>query len=96
MVHWYGGDDFAKALQKFIESGPLAWIWFTMLICNAIIPWLTLWNKKIRRFPGLLFMIGLLINVGMWFERYMIIPMSLTINRMPFTWRIYVPRSRSR
>jgi Ni/Fe-hydrogenase subunit HybB-like protein len=62
-----------------------------MLICNVAIPFLTLWNKKIRRTPGLLFTIGLLINVGMWFERYIIIPVSLTINRMPFTWRTYVP-----
>ena len=33
----------------------------------------------------------MLINVGMWLERYIIIPETLTINRMPFTWRIYVP-----
>ena len=36
--------------------------------------------------------IGIIINIGMWLERYVIIPMTLTINRMPFTWRIYVPR----
>ena len=54
-------------------------------------PWLTLWNKKIRSTPGLLFVVGLLINVGMWFERYIIIPTSLAVNRMPFTWREYVP-----
>ncbi|MFN3492323.1 MAG: molybdopterin oxidoreductase, partial [Anaerolineales bacterium] len=35
--------------------------------------------------------VGILINVGMWFERYIIIPISLTINRMPFTWRMYTP-----
>jgi molybdopterin-containing oxidoreductase family membrane subunit len=92
MVTWYGGDSISKALQKFIESGPVSWVLFTVLICNALIPWLTLWNRNLRRTPGALFMVGLLINVGMWFERYMIIPLSLTINRMPFTWRIYVPR----
>jgi molybdopterin-containing oxidoreductase family membrane subunit len=66
-------------------------MWFAMLICNVAIPILTLWNKKIRRTPGLLFTIGLIINFGMWFERYIIIPISLTITRMPFTWRLYKP-----
>ena len=35
--------------------------------------------------------ISMLVNVGMWFERYVIIPISLSINRMPFTWRLYQP-----
>jgi molybdopterin-containing oxidoreductase family membrane subunit len=62
-----------------------------MLICNIAVPWLFLWNKKARRTPWLMVTIGLLINVGMWLERFVIIPMSLSINRMPFTWRIYTP-----
>jgi len=91
IVQWYGGDKFTKILLHFHENGPLGWMWFGMLICNIVIPWLLLWNKKFRRNPALLFSIGLIINVGMWFERYVIIPISLTINRMPFTWRMYVP-----
>jgi Ni/Fe-hydrogenase subunit HybB-like protein len=92
MVQWYGGDKFTQMLLDFHEKGPMGWMWFGMLICNIAIPFLTLWNKKIRRNPWMLFTIGLLINVGMWFERYIIIPVSLTINRMPFTWKLYVPR----
>lgn len=91
MVQWYGGDKWTDALLHFHEAGPLGWMWFGMLVCNVAVPWLTLWNKKVRTTPGLLFTIGLLINVGMWFERYIIVPISLTINRMPFTWREYVP-----
>jgi Ni/Fe-hydrogenase subunit HybB-like protein len=92
IVEWYGGDSIARTLQKFLESGPLAWIFFLMLICNFAIPILTLWNRNIRRTPWAMFVIGLIINIGMWLERYIIIPGSLTINRMPFTWRIYFPR----
>ena len=92
MVQWYGGDKFTQMLLEFHEKGPMGWMWFAMLIFNVAIPFLTLWNKKIRRNPGMLFTIGLLINAGMWFERYIIIPTSLTINRMPFTWKLYVPR----
>jgi Ni/Fe-hydrogenase subunit HybB-like protein len=50
-----------------------------------------LWNKKWRRTPWLMFIVGLLINVGMWIERFVIIPISETITRMPFTWRLYHP-----
>ena len=39
----------------------------------------------------MLAIVGFLINIGMWLERFIIIPETLTINRMPFTWRLYVP-----
>ncbi|MBN1303309.1 MAG: polysulfide reductase NrfD [Anaerolineales bacterium] len=91
MVQWYGGDKWTDQLLHFHEAGLLGWMWLGMLILNIAIPWLTLWNKKIRSNPWILFIVGLLINVGMWFERYIIIPISLTVNRMPFTWREYVP-----
>jgi Ni/Fe-hydrogenase subunit HybB-like protein len=92
LVEWYGGEKFSYMLLHFQEKGPMGWMWLCMLIFNVAIPLLTLWNKKIRRNPAMLFTIGLLINVGMWFERYIIIPVSLTINRMPFTWKLYFPR----
>ncbi len=91
MVQWYGGDKWTQQLLHFHEGGPLGWMWFAMLVFNVVIPWATLWNKKWRSNPWLLFGVGLLINIGMWFERYIIIPISLTINRMPFTWRMYTP-----
>ena len=92
LVPWYGGDKWDKLLQEFTEKGPAAWLWYTMLICNIAVPWLTLWNKRWRQTPWLLAIIGLLINVGMYLERYIIIPVGVTINRMPFTWRLYHPR----
>lgn len=91
IVQWYGGDKWTKMLLDWHENGPLGWVWFMMLICNILVPWLTLWNKKIRSNPWAIFIVGVLINVGMWIERFVIIPISLTINRMPFTWRMYKP-----
>ena len=91
MVQWYGGDKWTKQLLHFHEAGPLGWMWFAMLIVNIAIPWAILWNPKWRSTPWLVSIVGILINVGMWFERYIIIPISLTINRMPFTWRMYTP-----
>ncbi|HEY5903201.1 MAG TPA: NrfD/PsrC family molybdoenzyme membrane anchor subunit [Anaerolineales bacterium] len=92
LVPWYGGDKWEKLFQEFTEKGPAAWLWYTMLFCNIAVPWLILWNKKWRQTPWLLASAGVLINVGMWLERYIIIPVGLSINRMPFTWRLYFPR----
>ncbi len=91
MVQWYGGDKATHWVLEWHEYGPAGWIWFMMLITNIAIPWLTLWNKSIRRNPWLLFIIGLLINVGMWAERYIIVPVSLEINRFPFMWGQFTP-----
>jgi molybdopterin-containing oxidoreductase family membrane subunit len=92
IVQWYGGDKWTDTLLHWHEAGPMAWMFFSMLILNIAVPWLILWNKKWRQTPWLLASAGLLINVGMWFERYIIIPVSLSINRMPFTWKLYYPR----
>ncbi|MBN1372578.1 MAG: polysulfide reductase NrfD [Anaerolineaceae bacterium] len=92
MVSWYGGYEAVRQILTLHASGPSAWIWYCMLIFNIGIPWLTLWNKKIRRTPWAMFIITLLINVGMFFERYTIIPMTLGHQRMPFDWGEYSPR----
>jgi molybdopterin-containing oxidoreductase family membrane subunit len=92
IVPWYGGDVWDKLFQEYAEKGPKAYLWYTMLICNILVPWAILWNKKWRQTPWLLAIVGILINVGMYLERYIIIPVGVTINRMPFTWRQYEPR----
>jgi molybdopterin-containing oxidoreductase family membrane subunit len=91
LVPWYGGDKWDKILDLFVRTGPLWYLWYIMLIFNIVIPWAILWNKKWRRTPWLLAILGIFINIAMWLERYIIIPETLTINRMPFTWRLYVP-----
>ena len=92
IVPWFGGDKWDKLFQEYTEEGPLAYLWYTMLIVNIAVPWAILWNKKWRETPWLLASVGVLINIGMYIERYLIIPVGVTINRMPFTWRQYYPR----
>ncbi len=91
MVQWYNGDKWTDILLKFHEEGPLGWMWYAMLIFNIAVPWLILWNKNWRRNPTILFTVGFLVNIAMWFERYIIIPTSLSINRFPFTYQFYKP-----
>jgi Ni/Fe-hydrogenase subunit HybB-like protein len=92
IVQWYGGDRWTDTLLHWLEEGPMAWMFYQMIAFNIVIPFLTLWNKRVRTTPWLLAIIGTLINVGMYWERYIIIPVTLSINRMPFTWRLYEPR----
>jgi Ni/Fe-hydrogenase subunit HybB-like protein len=92
LVHWYGGYKVVRDLLTHHATGPAAWIWYTMLICNVAIPWLTLWNKKIRSNPVAMFVITILINIGMFAERYTIIPLTLGYQRFPFNWGQYSPR----
>lgn len=91
IVQWYGGDKWTQILLHYHEAGPLGWMWFTMLIVNVAIPWAVLWNSKWRSNPLIVSVVGFLINIGMWLERFIIVPISLTINRAPFTWRQYQP-----
>jgi Ni/Fe-hydrogenase subunit HybB-like protein len=92
IVQWYGGDRATDNLLHWLEEGPMAWMFYQLIAFNIVIPFLTLWNKGVRTRPWLLALIGLLINVGMYWERYIIVPVMLTINRMPFTWKLYEPR----
>lgn len=91
IVQWYGGDTATDNLLHWLEEGKMSWMFYQMVGFNIVLPFLTLWNKKVRQTPWLLAIIGTLINVGMYWERYIIVPVMLTINRMPFTWRLYEP-----
>lgn len=93
IVQWYGGDRWTDALLHWLEEGPMAWMFLQLVLFNILIPPLILWNKKWRETPWLLAAVGLMINVGMYWERYIIIPVTLTINRMPFTWKAFEPRA---
>jgi len=92
LVEWYGGDWVGKQLLLFQARGPIAPLWYAMLFFNIVIPWLTLWNKRVRRSPIALFLITIGINIGMYLERYIIIPGFLQRNDLPFDWGYYNPR----
>ena len=92
LVEWYGGDWVAQALLTFTARGPIAPMWYAMLFFNIVIPWLTLWSKRVRRSPIALCLIAIGINIGMYLERYLIVPGFLQRNNMPFDWGAYNPQ----
>src|SRR5256885_5680792 len=73
---WFGGHPAERAAFWYRAFGPYWWATWTMIICNAFLP-LLLWVKKIRTNITALFVISIFVNIGMWFERYVIIVVSL-------------------
>jgi molybdopterin-containing oxidoreductase family membrane subunit len=70
--------------------GPYAWAYWTMVTCNVLVPQF-LWFRRVRRNLLLVFVLSLLVNVGMWFERFVIIVTSLHRDFLPSSWAEYAP-----
>lgn len=87
---WYSGLSYERFAFLNRASGPYAWAYWTMVICNVVTPQL-LWFKRIRRSALLMYPIVLLINVGMWFERFVIIVTSLHRDYLPSSWDHFTP-----
>jgi len=88
---WYSGAE--GEIYTFFHNriaGDHTKAFWTMVSCNAIIPQL-FWFKKVRRNLTLVFIISIIINIGMWFERYVIIVTSLTKDYLPSNWATYKP-----
>ncbi len=88
----YSGNPYEQFVFKNRAFGPLSWAYWTMVSCNVVIPQL-LWFKKVRTTLPLVFVIAILVNVGMWFERFVIIVTSLHRDFLPSSWAHYVPTS---
>jgi Ni/Fe-hydrogenase subunit HybB-like protein len=91
LAPWYGQEPVEKVLQRLFAQGWASPLWFLMLFCNVILPWTTLWSRRIRRSLPALLVISIFVQIGMYLERYLIIPGSLSRNELPFDWGLYVP-----
>jgi molybdopterin-containing oxidoreductase family membrane subunit len=89
---WYGGDpaESYTYLHRLVGVGQYAPITWTVFICNSIVPQV-LWSRRMRRSPLALFIVSLLVLVGMWFERFMIIVTSLSRDFLPSSWGMFKP-----
>ena len=89
-IAWYGGNQFERFVFLNRALGPYAWAYWTMVSCNVIFPQL-FWFKKIRRSIPAMFIIGITVNIGMWFERFVIVVTSLSRDFLPSSWGHYTP-----
>jgi molybdopterin-containing oxidoreductase family membrane subunit len=87
---WYSANVFDEYVGHNRFYGPYAPAYWSLLICNIGIPQV-LWSKKIRRNPYLLFAIAIIVNVGMWLERFIIVVTSLHRDFVPSSWDMYHP-----
>ncbi len=89
-IGFYSGNpnEIFMILNRML--GPYAWAYWIMFGCNALIPQL-FWFKRIRTSIPLILGISILINVGMWFERFVIITTSLHRDFLPSSWAMYYP-----
>ena len=85
---WYGGNTYEQAMMANRVSGPYAWSYWLLVLCNVLTPQL-LWLKRVRSSVVLLFVICLIVNVGMWLERFVIVVTSLSRDYLPSAWHSY-------
>ncbi|MFQ6614482.1 MAG: NrfD/PsrC family molybdoenzyme membrane anchor subunit [Fidelibacterota bacterium] len=89
-IAWYSGNQYEAFTFINRAFGPYAWAYWIMIFCNVIVPQF-FWFKKIRRSVGLLFFASILVNIGMWFERFVITVTSLSRDYLPSAWDYYSP-----
>ena len=87
---WYSVNTFERFAFLNRATGPYAWAYFTMVSCNVISPQL-LWFSYFRRNPWAMFVVSIFVNIGMWFERFVIIVTSLHRDNLPSSWGMYAP-----
>jgi molybdopterin-containing oxidoreductase family membrane subunit len=91
-MSWYGGDEAERYLytNRLIGFGQYAVITWLTFLCNSVVPQV-LWFRRVRRSPLALAAVSLVVLLGMWFERYMIITTSLHRDYLPSSWGIFRP-----
>jgi molybdopterin-containing oxidoreductase family membrane subunit len=87
---WYSGNPFELFLLSDRAFGPYGIFYWLVIACNVGVTQL-LWFKRVRTTPTLLFGVSILINVGMWTERFMIVIGSLARDYLPSAWGIFTP-----
>jgi len=89
-IAWYSGVEYESYAFYNRMAGPYWWAYWAMMTCNVISPQL-FWSRKIRRSVKWTFFISVIVNIGMWFERFVIIVTSLHRDYIPSSWAMFSP-----
>jgi molybdopterin-containing oxidoreductase family membrane subunit len=89
-VAMYSGNQYERYVFLNRAFGPYGWAYWTMVFCNVVVPQL-FWSRRLRRNVVVTFIASILVNVGMWFERFVIIVTSLHRDFLPASWDYYAP-----
>jgi molybdopterin-containing oxidoreductase family membrane subunit len=88
LMAWYSGNVYEQYMMVNRMFGPYGWVYASVICCNILAPQ-ALWSGAVRRSVPALFVVALIVNVGMWLERYMIIVVSLSRDFLPSAWGTY-------
>jgi len=89
-IAFYSAHTYEEFMMTNRMFGPYAFFYWMLILCNVALPQL-LWIKKIRLNAYTLFIISIIINIGMWLERFVIVVTSLHRDFLPSSWDMYVP-----
>jgi Ni/Fe-hydrogenase subunit HybB-like protein len=89
-IAWYSGNPYELYAFKNRAFGEYAWAYWIMVSCNVVSPQL-FWSKWCRTTPWFVFIVSIFVNIGMWFERFVIIVTSLHRDYMPSNWAFFIP-----
>jgi molybdopterin-containing oxidoreductase family membrane subunit len=89
-IAWYSGNAYESFTFLNRAFGPYAWAYWIMVSCNVIVPQI-FWSKRVRTNLVVMWVASILINVGMWFERFVIVVSSLSRDYLPTSWGYYKP-----
>ncbi len=89
-IAWYSGVEYEQYAFLNRATGPYAWAYWMMMSCNVFSPQF-MWFKKLRTSIMFSFFISIVVNVGMWFERFVIIVTSLHRDYLPSSWTLFSP-----
>lgn len=89
-IAWYSGNPYEVYVFLSRAMGPYSWAYWIMITCNVFIPQL-FWFRSIRRSIPAMFIISIFVNIGMWFERFVIVVTSLHRDFIPSSWDYYTP-----
>jgi hypothetical protein len=87
---FYGGNPYESYMMTNRFVGPYAPFYWALIFCNAV-SIQTLWFEKVRSSPAALFVIAIIVSIGMWLERFIIVVTSLHRDYLPSSWGMYWP-----
>jgi Ni/Fe-hydrogenase subunit HybB-like protein len=89
-IAWYSGVEYEQYAFINRATGPYWWAYWSMMSCNVISPQL-FWFKKLRTSIAFSWVLSIVVNIGMWFERFVIIVTSLHRDYIPSSWAMFYP-----
>jgi molybdopterin-containing oxidoreductase family membrane subunit len=87
---YYSGNEYERFVTINRALGPYAWSYWALIACNIVTPQF-LWSRRVRQSVPALFVVAVIVNVGMWLERFVIVIISLHRDFLPSAWRMYYP-----